>query len=373
VRDVDTVARLGGDEFAVLLADEVSPRRTLRAAERVLACFEEPVRAAGLSLHCGASVGVAIFPDHGTTAETLYKHADIAMYAAKRRGGGLEVYDPEGDNPSLDRLTLVGQLGVAIEAGELALHYQPAVDLATGLVDRVEALVRWRHPTRGLLVPAEFIDVAEVSGIIRPLTRWVLGTATRDIAGLRAAGHDLGVSINVSVRNLYEASFVETVRTALAHSGLAGDHITLELTETQVMDDPLLAHGVLGRLGELGIRGSVDDFGTGHSSLANLQSLPLHEVKIDRSFVLAMDDDDEAAAAIVRSIIGLGHNLGLEVVAEGVETNEALTRLALLRCDRAQGHHIAHPMPVDELDHYLTARRDRADGGGGADGSPDQG
>ena len=367
LRAVDTVARLGGDEFAVLLADEVSPRRTLRAAERVLACFEEPIRAGGLSLHCGASVGVALFPDHGTTAETLYKHADIAMYTAKRRGGGLEVFDPEGDGPNLDRLTLVGQLGAAIDSGELTLHYQPAVVLESGVIDRVEALVRWEHPARGLLEPADFIDVAEVSGIIRPLTRWVIGTAARDIAGLRAAGHDLGVSVNVSVRNLYEPSFVDTVRTALADSGLAGRHVTLELTETQVMDDPLLAHSILGRLGELGVRGSVDDFGTGHSSLANLQSLPLHEVKIDRSFVVAMDDDDEAAAAIVRSIIGLGHNLGLEVVAEGVETNEALTRLALLRCDRAQGHHVAPPMPIDDLDRFLQAglddRRGRGDQG----------
>ena len=353
LRAIDTVARLGGDEFAVLLSDDVSPRRTLRAAERVLACFEEPMAIDGLSLQCGASLGVAMFPDHGTSTEELRKHADIAMYVAKRRGGGVEVYDADRDRPNLDRLTLVGQLATAVERNELEIHYQPAVDLASGRVDRVEALVRWAHPERGLLEPGQFIDVAEVSGVIRPLTGWVLERAADDIARLRGEGHDLGVSINISVRNLYEPTFVESVRAALRTSGLDGRHVTLELTETQVMDDPLLAHGVLGRLGALGVRGAVDDFGTGHSSLSNLQSLPLHEVKIDRSFVIGMGAGDDAATAIVRSIIALGHNLGLEVVAEGVEDNDTLTRLALLGCDRAQGFHFAEPMDANGLAAYL--------------------
>lgn len=357
MRGGDTVARLGGDEFAVLLTDEVSPRRILRAAERVLQCFEEPLDVDGMALQCGGSLGVSIFPDHGRSADELRKHADIAMYVAKRRGGGLAVYDPVRDQPDRDRLTLVSQLRHAIDGEGLELHYQPAVDLATGSVQRVEALVRWFHPERGPIPPIDFIDLAEVSGLIKPLTRWAVSRALRDLAAFRADDFDLGVSINVSVRNLYEPQFVDGIAAMLAAYGVDGRHVTLELTETQVMDDPTLAHSVLGRLGELGVSSSVDDFGTGHSSLSNLQSLPVSEVKIDRSFVQAMTDNDEAAAAIVRSIVSLGHNLGLDVVAEGVETNDALTALSLLGCDRAQGYLFAKPMPADELRTYLVETR----------------
>jgi len=353
MRTVDTVARLGGDEFAVLLTDDVSPRRSLRAAERVLSCFEEPMHIDGMALQCGASLGVAIYPDHVHSADELRKHADIAMYEAKRRGGGVAVYDAERDRHDIERLTLVGQLNEAISGDELVLHYQPAVDLATGAVDRVEALVRWNHAERGLIEPDQFIDLAEVSGLIRPLTQWVIGRAITDIAALRNEGHELGVSINISVRNLYEPGLVDSIRSRLESADLPGHHITLELTETQVMDDPVLARGVLGRLGLFGVRSSVDDFGTGHSSLSNLQSLPVSEVKIDRSFVQAMAAGDEAAATIVRSIVSLGHNLGLEVVAEGVETNEAMTRLSLFGCDRGQGHLFGRAMPRAELAAYL--------------------
>lgn len=357
LRAVDTVARLGGDEFAVLLTDDVSPRRTLRAAERVLACFDEPHDIDGMSLQCGASLGVAIYPDHGDDAESLRKHADIAMYAAKRRGGGVAVYDPERDRPNLDRLTLVGQLRHAIDNDELTVHYQPVVEMSSARVVRVEALVRWQHPERGLLGPGEFIDVAEVSGVIRPLTRWVFETSAVDVRRLERAGHVVDLAVNVSVRNLYEPAFVDAIRGALDRTALPGERVVLELTETQMMDDPLLAHGVLDRLRRLGIRGSVDDFGTGHSSLSNLQSLPVSEIKIDRSFVLGMGDGDEAAATIVKSIVSLGQNLGLEVVAEGVETPSAMTRLAMLGCDYAQGHLFAAPMPLDELEAYLGLSR----------------
>lgn len=357
LRAVDTVARLGGDEFAVLLTDDVSPRRTLRAAERVMACFDEPHEINGMSLHCGASLGVAIYPDHGDDAEDLRKHADIAMYAAKRRGGGVAVYDPERDRPNLDRFTLVGRLRQALDDDQIEVHYQPVVELSTARVVRVEALVRWRHPERGLLYPAEFIDVAEVSGVIRPLTRAVFARAAHDIRRIDGLGHQLDLAVNVSVRNLYEPSFVEGISTVLAESGLDGSRVTLELAETQVMDDPLLAHGVLDRLRTLGVSGSVDDFGTGNSSLSNLQSLPVSEIKIDRSFVLAMGDGDESAATIVKSIVSLGHNLGLDVVAEGVETPSAVTRLSMLGCQYAQGFLFARPMPVDELVDYLDISR----------------
>ena len=353
LRAVDTVARLGGDEFAVLLTDDVSPRRTLRAAERVLACFDEPHEIDGMSLQCGASLGVAIYPDHGDDSESLRKHADIAMYAAKRRGGGVAVYDPERDRPNLDRLTLVGQLRHAVDNGELEVHFQPVVELSSARVVRVEALVRWRHPERGLIGPGEFIDVAEVSGVIRPLTQWVFETAASNVRLLERAGYPVDLAVNVSVRNLYEPTFVDGIRGALERTELAGERVVLELTETQVMDDPLLAHGVLERLRGLGIRGSVDDFGTGHSSLSNLQSLPVSEIKVDKSFVLAMGEGDESAATIVKSIVSLGQNLGLDVVAEGVETPSAMTRLAMLGCDYAQGYLFAPPMTYDQLVAYV--------------------
>ncbi|MEM7142670.1 MAG: EAL domain-containing protein [Actinomycetota bacterium] len=357
LRAVDTVARLGGDEFAVLLTDDVSPRRTLRAAERVLACFDEPHEIDGMALQCGASLGVALFPEHGQDAEALRKHADIAMYAAKHRGGGVAVYDPERDRPNLERLKLVGQLRHAVDNEELLVHYQPVVELASARVVRVEALVRWNHPERGLIGPAEFIDVAEVSGVIRPLTRWVLEQAADDVSSLESRGHHVDLAVNISVRNLYEPAFVDAIRGALERTGMDGQRVILELTETQVMDDPLLANGVLDRLRQLGVRGSVDDFGTGHSSLSNLQSLPVSEIKIDKSFVLAMGDGDEAAATIVKSIVSLGQNLGLDVVAEGVETPSALTRLSMLGCGHAQGYLLSKPLPYDDLVDFLDGAR----------------
>lgn len=357
LRAVDTVARLGGDEFAVLLTEEVSPRRTLRAAERVLACFDEPHHIDGMSLQCGASLGVAMYPAHGPDAETLRMHADIAMYAAKRRGGGVAVYDADRDQPNLDRMTLVAQLRHGLDSDEFVLHYQPVIELATARVVRVEALLRWDHPGRGLIGPEEFIGVAEVSGAIRPLTRWVLEQAARDIVELDSAGHRLELAANVSVRNLYEPRFVESVCATVEGYGIEPQRVTLELTETQMMDDPALAHSVLSRLRDFGIRGSVDDFGTGHSSLANLQSLPVHEIKIDRSFVQAMGEQDDAAATIVRSIVSLGQNLGLDVTAEGVETPSALSHLSMLGCDRAQGYLFAPPLSLHDLHDYLDGSR----------------
>jgi diguanylate cyclase (GGDEF)-like protein len=360
MRAGDTVARLGGDEFGVLLADDVSPRRTLRAAERVLACFDQPLAIDGMSLQTGASLGVAMYPDHGQNADEIRKNADVAMYVAKRRGGGIAVYDPIRDQADHDRLHVVSDLRQAIDGDQLAIHYQPTVELATGEIARVEALIRWNHPERGLIPPIEFIDLAEVTGLIRPMTQWILDRSLADLARLRAEHPELGLAVNVSIRNLYEPGFVDSVAAVLQRHDIPGDHLTLELAETQVMDDPLLADTVLGGLRQLGVRSSVDDFGTGTSSLSDLQSLPVTELKIDTSYVQSMTDSD-AAATIVRSIIALGHNLGLSVVAEGVEHNDAMTSLSLLGCDRAQGFVFAAPMPFDELvDHLADARSDTA-------------
>ena len=317
-----------------------------------MASFDEPFPLDDLTLQVGASIGVASFPEHGTTMEALRKNADIAMYVAKRRGGGLAVFDSARDKPDLDRLTTLSELRTAIRDDQLELHYQPIIDLASGNTRSLEALVRWNHPTRGLLGPTEFISLAEVSGLIRPLTRWVLDRALADVSQLHRSGFEPDLSVNISVRNLFEPHFVDEVEGALQRHSVGPSSLKLEITETQVMDDPKLADAVLGRLGQLGVAGSVDDFGTGHSSLSNLQSLPISEIKIDRSFVAQMSESD-SAATIVRSIVALGHNLGLTVVAEGVETNEHLTTLSLLGCDAAQGYHLARPLSFEQVTAHM--------------------
>lgn len=357
LRSCDTVARLGGDEFAILLSEDATRSSAVSTAERVMDCFDAPIDLAGMAVQCGASIGVAFHPEDAGEPMSLQQRADAAMYIAKERGGGISIYDHRHGHDHHDRLGIVGDLSRAIDDEQLVVHYQPLVNLRTGQVDRVEALIRWDHPTRGLIAPANFIDVAEVSGMIRPLTEFVMRRAINDISDLRRAGHEVGLAINISVRNLYEPSFVSSVSDSLAAAHLNGEHLTLEITETQVMDDPILAHDVLGRLGAIGVKGSVDDFGTGHSSLSNLQSLPVGEIKIDRSFILGMAAGDAASATIVNSIVGLGHNLGLDVVAEGVESEQMLERVTDLKCDRAQGFHLAHPMSRDNLSSFLASHR----------------
>jgi len=357
IRSCDTVARLGGDEFAVLLSEDVSRSSAITAAERVLDCFDDPVDLAGMAVRCGASIGLAFHPEDAGESMSLQQRADAAMYIAKQRGGGISIYDHDHGDDHDERLGIVGELGRAIDDAQLVVYYQPLINLHTGQVDRVEALVRWDHPLRGLIQPSRFIDVAEVSGIIRPLTKFVMRRAINDVSDFRRAGHDIGLALNISVRNLYEPSFVNAVTESLAAAHLPGETVTLEITETQVMDDPILAHDVLGRLAAIGVSGSVDDFGTGHSSLSNLQSLPVGEVKIDKSFVLGMAAGDPASATIVKSIIALGHNLGLDVAAEGIESGEILDRIKALGCDRAQGFHLAHPMSRANLSTFLDSNR----------------
>ncbi|RMH66909.1 MAG: EAL domain-containing protein, partial [Actinomyces sp.] len=373
VRESDTLARLGGDEFAVLLERDVTPRTTLQVAERILACFDRPFELDALSLQVGASLGVAIHPEHGTTAADLRRHADTAMYTAKRRGGGLAVYDPGRNRSSSQRLSLLSELRRAIDGGELLVHYQPIVTLSTGRIGAVEALLRWRHPRHGLVSPGEFLDGAEVAGIIRPLTQWVLARALDDLDRWRRAGLDLRLAVNVSVRNLYETTFADDVRRLLAAHDVDPSRLTLELTETQVVDDLARAHTALTGLTALGVGIAIDDFGTGHSSLTNLHALDVDEVKIDRSFVAAMEAGDATAETIVRSIISLARSLGLEVVAEGVESPDTVTRLSLLGCDRAQGFWFARPRPADDLvefvtDHNRALDRPRGPAGEGHDG-----
>jgi diguanylate cyclase (GGDEF)-like protein/PAS domain S-box-containing protein len=356
LRDCDTVARLGGDEFAVLLTVDAGRGNAERVAIRIRDALAEPFDLVGIAVQTAASVGIVLSPEHGTDAETLTQRADIAMYNAKRSGRGYAFYAPEDDRSSLRRLALVGELRRALDRDELVLHYQPQVDVTTGRVVGVEALVRWQHPDHGLLPPSEFIELAEVSGTIQPLTKWVVRTAVAQAAALVAAGHPLVMSANVSARNLYDPDLVKGIGEDLAAFGLPPELLMLELTESELVDDPSQVMTVLSLVSGMGVRLAIDDFGTGWSSLANLTRLPMQQIKIDRSFVSQMlqGGDD---AVIVRSIVDLGHNLGLAVVAEGVEDERTLAALAALGCDQAQGYLLSRPVPADQLLTWLDNRR----------------
>ena len=354
LRDADTIARLGGDEFAILLTTDASRAGAVTVARRVTAALEKPFDMEGLSLQTNASIGIALFPDHGTDAEELAKRADVAMYVAKRSAYSYSVYAPEHDRSSVRRITLLGELGRALELEEFTLYHQPCYDLRSGTIAGTEALLRWNHPHHGLMLPSEFVDLAEVSGLIQQVTRFVAERAIATASSWPEQAGPLAVSVNLSVRNLYDPDFVHWIQRLLLDTGYAPSRLTLELTESQLMDDPTLAVEVLGALHDLGIKTSVGDFGTGQSSLAYLKHLPIDELKIDRSFVAGMCEN-ESDATIVKSIIELGHNLGLTIVAEGVEDAETLRRLVELTCDRGQGFHLGHPMLPDQLRQLLVS------------------
>ena len=341
-------ARLGGDEFGVLLegAGEESARRL---AKELVDALERPFPVDGGSLDVEASIGIAVFPDHGASTETLLQRADIAMYRAKRRQHAVECYAPEHDHHDRRHLALLADLRTALGNGELVVHYMPQVNLMTGRVDTVEALVRWRHPTEGLLAPGEFVPLAERTGLIRPLTTHVLAQALRQIARWRARGLDLTVSVNLSARNLHDPQLSTQLRDALQRHDLPARHLQLELTESSIMDDPDRALTVLRALDDLGVRLAIDDFGTGYSSLAYLQRLPVDEIKIDRSFVAGMLERP-ADQVIVRSTVDLARNLGLTVTAEGVETEAVLAELRAAGCHSVQGFYVSPAVPPAELE-----------------------
>jgi diguanylate cyclase (GGDEF)-like protein len=359
LRATDTVARLGGDEFAILLHC-VDPDAVGLVASKVVETLERPFEIDGVTIDIGASVGVARYPDHGEDVGTLLQRADVAMYQAKAAGTGWQAYEAAHDGHSRGRLALVGELRGAIQRDELVLHYQPKVELSDGEARGVEALVRWDHPDRGLLAPGEFIPLAEQTGLIRSLTRWVLDEALRQVARWRAEGMTLTVAVNLSARTLLDPTLPEVVDRALRRHGLEAGALELEITESSLMADPSRARDILGRLRDLGVRLAIDDFGVGHSSLAYLGRLPVDDIKVDRSFVLGMEEDP-GDAAIVRSTIELARSFGLETVAEGVETSWAWHRLAEMGCDRVQGYLLSRPMPAAELAGWAAARREGAD------------
>ncbi len=353
MRAGDTVARLGGDEFAILAVGLSDPLESIQLAERIDFLLTRPAALSGIEVDVTGSMGIALYPDHGDDVTILLKRADIAMYEAKRSRLPYSVYETDSDPYAAERLALVAELRRSIEREELFLHYQPKFELGTGRLCGVEALARWEHPVRGLVPPDEFIPVAEHTGLIRPLTDLVLSKALRQVAVWRDAGHHIPVSVNLSARSLFDNDLPRRVGEALARHGVSADLLALEITESAVIDDPNRAMSILRDLDAMDIRLAIDDFGTGYSSLAYLKQIPVAELKIDRSFVISMMGSVEDSA-IVRSAIDLGHNLGLAVVAEGVEDEATLDELARLTCDTAQGYFLARPQTSDMIDVLLA-------------------
>ena len=358
LRLADSICRLGGDEFGMLLQG-IDPASVAAAAVRIRGAFEPPFNLEGLPLQIEASIGVAMYPGDADTVDGLIRRADVAMYAAKNDNIGWALYDSDQDRNQPARLSLIGELRRAIDERELVLHYQPKIQLSGGAVAGVEALVRWNHPTRGLLFPDVFIDIAQETSLIRPFTLHVIDEALRQCHAWAQEQRTVAVAVNVSARNLIDVDFPDLVGALLDKWGMPPQVLELEITESAIVADMFRMRGVLERLGGMGLRLSVDDFGTGYTSLGYLRRLPITELKIDRSFVANMTTSVEDAV-IVRSAIDLGRNLGLAVVAEGVEDADVLSRLQELGCDVAQGYLVSPPVPAAELSDWLT----RLDAGG---------
>jgi len=352
LRISDTICRAGGDEFALLLPSDVTAEHACQTAQKLVDDMAKSFVLEEQHFHIGVSVGVALYPTHGHDGQTLMRRADIAMYVAKRKSLGYSVYDSEQDEHSLDRFELMGELHNAIDEGELVLYYQPKYDIAQSRISEVEVLTRWQHPNRGLLTPDAFIGLAEHNGLIHQLAEWTIDEAISQCAQFQQLGLDISVAINLSMHNLRDSSLPQKISDVLAKYHLPPDLLILELTESAIMSDPRHALDILNQLDTMGVRLAIDDFGTGYSSLAYLKQLPVDEIKIDKSFVLDMINDNDDLV-IVRSTIDLAHNMGRKVTAEGVETQEAWNVLAEMGCDLIQGYFIARPMPADQLMQWM--------------------
>jgi diguanylate cyclase (GGDEF)-like protein len=346
--DEDVVARLGGDEFAIVLKKADSLEKAREVAARMRVVIQEHFELEGMRLLIDASVGIAMYPTHGDSSSALMRRADVAMYHAKKSGSGIAVYDESYDINSQQRLALISGLPRAMEENELVLHYQPKIRVSDRKVTGVEALVRWDHPEHGLLPPDQFIAIVELGDSIIALTNWVMNQALKDCRQWQQQGVDIDVAINVSTLNVQDDEFVKNLNILIQKHGIDPGKIHLEITESVIMADTNRALKTINALDSMGVKISIDDFGTGYSSLAYIKKLPVDELKIDKSFVMDMEQDDNDAV-IVRSTIDLAHNLGLEVVAEGVETDGALKLLDMLGCDSAQGFHICRPVPEKTL------------------------
>jgi diguanylate cyclase (GGDEF)-like protein len=355
LRDVDMMARLGGDEFALLLPDLPSEEVAVRVGERLLEELEQPISVEGLALDVSGSLGIALYPLQADDAESLLRRADVAMYAAKEAGGGYELYHEDLDRHNPQRLTLIGQVRPAIENNEFVMFYQPKVRLLDGRVAGAEALIRWQHPTLGLVLPDEFIPLVEKTVLLRPLTSYIITSVLRQWREWADMGIRLPIAINISPRSLLDQQLPDQVQEQLRKYEVPPAFLRLELTESFLMADSGRSTGVLDRLSDVGVGLSIDDFGTGYSSLSHLKRLPIEEIKIDRSFVMQMHVDANDFM-IVRATVDLGRNLGLRVVAEGVEDLATFDRLAEFGCDEAQGYYVSRPISAIEFTRWLSVR-----------------
>jgi diguanylate cyclase (GGDEF)-like protein/PAS domain S-box-containing protein len=352
LRSIDTVARMGGDEFLILLPGSNEEHST-EVAQKILASITEPFMVDGHTLEVGASIGIAVYPTHADDANSLIRRADVAMYDAKHKRSGCNLYNPKDDLHNPGRLAMMTELRQAIEQNQLCLYYQPKIDIKTNQCIGVEALVRWNHPDKGQILPEAFIKDAEKSGTIKSLTQWVLTKAIEQSAQWNKKGFFIGISVNISARDFQDPDLLKLIEDRISNSTLAPCCLILELTESAVMTDTKKAFDSLSKLDSMGIKLAIDDFGTGYSSLDYLKRLPVDELKIDRSFVVDMTTSKDDAA-IVRSTIDLAHNLGLSVVAEGVENQAALDMLKEMDCDTMQGYLTSKPLSADEISEYLS-------------------
>jgi len=348
----DVVARLGGDEFGILFHN-VEHEILENIAEQILVILRRPFLIDAHQLHISASIGIATYPNHAQNETDMMRYADVAMYVAKKGHSGYSFYSPNDDQNSLDRLSLVSELRDAINNSELQLYYQPKFSLALDRTIEVEALLRWFHPEKGFIPPDLAIDIAEESGLIHPLTEWVLQQALTQVEIWNKSGLKVGVAVNLSVFNLQNPHLITMIHFLLDIKSIESEQLILEVTESAMMENPELAKSVLAGLHNMGIKIAIDDFGTGYSSLAYLKNLPVNELKIDRSFIMNIDND-RSDRAIVKSTIDLAHNLGLTVVAEGVETQEGWDVLAEMKCDLIQGYFLSKPLPASEFEQWFN-------------------
>ena len=352
LRSIDTVARMGGDEFLILLPGS-NEEHSMEVARKILVSITEPFLVDGHTLEVGASIGIAVYPTHADDANSLIRRADVAMYDAKHKKSGCNLYNPKDDQHNPGRLTMMTELRQAIEQNQLCLYYQPKINLKENKCVGVEALVRWNHPEKGQILPDAFIVDAEKSNTIKSLTQWVLTTAIEQSAQWNKEGFCIDLSVNISARDFQDPALLKLIEDKISNSSIEPACLTLELTESAVMTDTKKAFDSLSKLDKMGVKLAIDDFGTGYSSLDYLKRLPVDELKIDRSFVIDMATSKNDAA-IVRSTIDLAHNLGLSVVAEGVEDQNSLDLLEKMGCDTMQGYFTCRPLPADEISEYLS-------------------
>ncbi|MEK7321867.1 MAG: EAL domain-containing protein [Pseudomonadota bacterium] len=348
VREADTLARLGGDEFAIILNPLTSLEDIHTVVSKIQKALAPPYTLDSLKIDVQASIGAALFPEHGADADTLLQRIDVAMYAAKQEKKNFVLYSEKLDQQSPHRLTLMSELREAIKNDELSLRFQPIVSNRTNGVHEVEVLVRWDHKIHGIMTPDEFIPMAERTGLIYPITQWVIKHALIQHVAWRTMGLDMGIAVNISAQTLLDPEFPDQVTGLIAAYDVSPHRLTLEITESSIMFDQELALHILGRFADMGVRIAIDDFGTGYSSLSYLKKLPVSHLKIDKSFVLDMLEN-ENDAIIVKATIDLGHNLGLEVIAEGVENQQTLDLLKQRGCDAMQGYHINYPLRGEDF------------------------